>query len=66
MIRLFNPTTKNRRGYVRLFKKPQKAFRTNFEESRQEELSIDKSGKVNFPIAGKEIFTIELETGQNR
>jgi len=59
IVRLFNPTNKAVSGELVLFKSVKKAWRTNLNEERQEELKPD-GRRIKLRVTKKKIETIEF------
>ncbi|MBN1348493.1 hypothetical protein JXJ21_03725 [candidate division KSB1 bacterium] len=60
IVRMFNPTQKTVSGKLRLFTKVKRAWLTNLNEERQEELKAD-GHEIPFKAGKKKIVTIEFE-----
>lgn len=61
VLRLYNPTSKTVQGAVVLGTAIQKAYVTNLDEVREEELFVKDGKEIAVSVASNKIMTIELE-----
>ncbi len=61
ILRFFNPTEKEIKGSIQFWKPIKKAWQTNLNEEREEELSVDEIGVLTLDVKHKKIVTVELE-----
>ena len=61
IVRFFNPTESELKGKIRFFKPVGKAWLTNLNEERQDELEPDADGAVAIKVGKKKIITCELQ-----
>ncbi|EMS73847.1 glycoside hydrolase family 38 C-terminal domain-containing protein, partial [Ruminiclostridium cellobioparum] len=64
ILRVFNPTNKTIDGIIKFYSKISKAWLTNMNEERMEELKPVNADKLEIKAGPNKILTLELEVGE--